>query len=50
MIDGMAHDGFINYTMSKMKESTFLSDMSKLIKEADVGINSIELQEKGSGV
>lgn len=46
MIDGMAHDGFINYTMSKMKESTFLSDMSKLIKEADVGINSIELQEK----
>jgi len=46
MIDGMAHDSFIDYTLSKMKEPVFLQDMDKLIKEADIGIESIELQEK----
>ncbi|VAW49420.1 abortive infection protein, putative [hydrothermal vent metagenome] len=46
MIDGMAHHSFIDYTLSKMKDPLFSKNMSKLIKEADIGINSIELHEK----
>lgn len=46
LIDGMAHDSFIDYTLNKMKDPSFLKEMDNLIQEADIGINSIELQEK----
>lgn len=46
LIDGMAHHQFIDYTLNKMKDKEFLKVMSKLICEADIGINSVALQEK----
>jgi len=46
MVDGVAHDSFGDYPFGKMKETDFRKDMETLIKEADIGINSIKLQEK----
>ena len=46
MIDGMEHDGYINYTMSKMKNKDFKNDIVSLVKTADIGIEDIVLEEE----
>lgn len=46
MIDGMEHDGYINYTMNKMKNDNFKNDIVALVKTADIGIENIVLEEE----
>ncbi|RLA79310.1 MAG: ATP-binding protein, partial [Epsilonproteobacteria bacterium] len=44
MIDGVNHDGYVNYTMKKMEDSKFKNKIVNLVKTADIGIEDIELQ------
>ncbi len=44
-IDGLNDAGYINYTMSKMNDSTFKQEMVNLIKTADIGIEDVRLEE-----
>lgn len=44
LIDGLDHRGYINYTMKKMEDETFKSEIVKLVKTADIGIEDIKLQ------
>ncbi|MFZ2967866.1 MAG: ATP-binding protein [Sulfuricurvum sp.] len=45
-IDGMDHQGYINYTMKQMENETFRNEIVKLIKTADIGIEDITLTEE----
>ena len=46
MIDGMDHQGYINYTMKKMENNSFKKDILKLIRTADISIENIEVEEE----
>lgn len=46
MIDGMEHDGYINFTMKKMEEEAFRKKIIELVKTADIGIDDIQLEEE----
>lgn len=46
MIDGMNHNDYINYTQEKMKDDGFRSEIIKLVKTADIGIDNIEISEE----
>lgn len=45
-IDGMEHEGYINYTMKKMENEQFRNKIVKLIKTSDIGIEDITLSEE----
>ena len=45
LIDGLNHDGYINYTMKKMDDIGFKNEIVSLVKTADIGIEDIVLQE-----
>jgi AAA15 family ATPase/GTPase len=46
MIDGMEHDGYINFTMKKMEDESFRKKIIELVKTADIGINDIQIEEE----
>ncbi|KFN39293.1 MAG: hypothetical protein JU82_07700 [Sulfuricurvum sp. MLSB] len=46
LIDGMEHEGYIDYTMKQMKNDIFRNEMVALIKTADIGIEDISLEEE----
>ncbi len=46
MIDGMEHDGYINFTMKKMEDESFRKKIVELVKTADIGINDIQIEEE----
>lgn len=46
MIDGMDHDGYINFTMKKMEDEVFRKKIVDLVKTADIGINDIQIEEE----
>lgn len=46
LIDGLDHGGYINYTMKKMEDLTFRSEMINLVKTADIGIENITIEEE----
>jgi len=46
MIDGMEHDGYINFTMKKMEDEVFRKRIVELVKTADIGINDIQIEEE----
>jgi len=45
MIDGMDHQGYINFTMKKMKDENFKNEIIKLVKTADIDIDDISIEE-----
>lgn len=45
LIDGLNHDGYINYTMRKMEDEEFKNEIISLVKTADIGVENIVLQE-----
>jgi len=46
MIDGMDHQGYINYTMKKMENEDFKAQIVKLVKTADIGIEDLMVEEE----
>ncbi|MDD5373075.1 MAG: ATP-binding protein [Sulfurimonas sp.] len=46
MIDGMEHDGYINFTMKKMEDEAFRKKIIELVKTADIGIDDIQIEEE----
>ncbi len=46
MIDGMDHQGYINYTMKKMETPLFKKEILKLVQTADIGIDDIDVEEE----
>jgi len=46
MIDGMDHNGYINFTMKKMENEDFKSKIINLVKTADIGIEDIQVEEE----
>lgn len=46
MIDGMDHNGYINFTMKKMDNEDFKEKIIDLVKTADIGIDDIQVQEE----
>ncbi len=46
MIDGMDHDGYINFTMKKMEDEEFRKKIVELVKTADIGIDDIQIEEE----
>jgi len=46
LIDGLDHDGYVNYTMKKMDDENFKHEIIKLVKTADIGIEDITVQEE----
>ncbi|MCK5535450.1 MAG: ATP-binding protein [Bacteroidales bacterium] len=46
MIDGVDNRGYINYTMEKMENNLFKTDIIKLVKTADIGIEDIHVEEE----
>ncbi len=45
-IDGIDHDGYIDYTMKQMENEEFRNEMVNLVKTADIGIEDILLEKK----
>lgn len=45
IINGVEHDGYINYTMQKMEDVNFRKEIIKFVKTADIGIEDIILEE-----
>ncbi len=45
MIDGMDHQGYINFTMKKMEDENFKNKIVQLVKTADIDINDISIEE-----
>lgn len=46
LIDGLDHGGYVNYTMKKMEDTDFKSEMVSLIKTADIGIEDIKVEKE----
>jgi len=46
LIDGIKHRGYSNYTMENMEDSDFKSEIIKLVKTADIGIEDIGLEKE----
>lgn len=46
MIDGMDHQGYINFTMKQMENEEFKEQIIKLVKTADIGIDDIQIEEE----
>ncbi len=46
MIDGMDHNGYINFTMKKMENEDFKEKIIDLVKTADIGIDDIQVEEE----
>jgi len=46
MIDGIEHDGYINFTMKQMEDETFRKKIVELVKTADIGIDDIQIEEE----
>lgn len=46
MIDGMNHNGYINFTMKKMENEDFKEKIINLVKTADIGIDDIQVEEE----
>jgi len=46
MIDGMDHNGYINFTMKKMENENFKEKIIDLVKTADIGIDDIQVEEE----
>lgn len=46
MIDGMDHNGYINFTMKKMDNEDFKEKIIDLVKTADIGIDDIQVEEE----
>ena len=45
MIDGMDHQGYINFTMKKMEDENFKNKIVQLVKTADIDIDDISIEE-----
>jgi len=45
MIDGMDHKGYVNFTMTKMKDIEFKEKIIKLVRTADIDIDDISIDE-----
>jgi AAA15 family ATPase/GTPase len=45
MIDGMDHQGYINFTMKKMEDNNFKNKIIELVKTADIDIDDIAIEE-----
>jgi len=45
-IDGIDHDGYIDFTMKQMEDDEFRSEMIDLVKTADIGIEDIFLEKE----
>ena len=45
MIDGMDHQGYINFTMKKMEDTDFKNKIVDLVKTADIDIADINIEE-----
>jgi len=45
MIDGMNHQGYINFTMKKMEDTDFKNKIVDLVKTADIDIADINIEE-----
>jgi len=46
MIDGMDHNGYINFTMKKMDNENFKEKIIDLVKTADIGIDDIQVEKE----
>jgi len=46
MIDGMDHNGYINFTMEKMENEEFKNKIIELVKTADIGIDDIQVEKE----
>jgi len=46
LIDGLDHDGYVNYTMKKMEDIEFKNKIVDLVKTADIGIDDIQTQKE----
>jgi len=45
MIDGMDHQGYINFTLKKMEDDDFKNRIIELVKTADIDIDDISIEE-----
>lgn len=45
-IDGIDHDGYIEFTMEQMENDDFRKEMVNLVKTADIGIDDILLEQE----
>lgn len=45
IINGISHDGYINYTMQQMEHEDFRTEIIKFVKTADIGLEDIQLEE-----
>lgn len=45
IINGVEHDGYINYTMQQMEDVNFRKEIIKFVKTADIGIEDIILEK-----
>lgn len=46
MIDGMDHQGYINFTMEQMEDDLFKNQIINLVQTADIGIDNLEVEEE----
>lgn len=46
LIDGIDHSGYTDFTIEMMKDTTFKSEIVKLVKTADIGIENVVLKEE----
>lgn len=45
IMNGVEHNGYINYTMQQMENNDFRSEIIKFVKTADIGLEDIQLEE-----
>ncbi|WP_041961931.1 AAA family ATPase [Sulfurospirillum cavolei] len=45
IINGINHNGYINYTMQQMEHEDFRTEIIKFVKTADIGLEDIQLEE-----
>jgi len=50
MIDGLNHDGYINYTMKKMEDASFKAKIVDLVRTTDIGIENIEMKTENISI
>ncbi len=46
MIDGMDHQGYINFTMEQMEDDVFKNEIINLVQTADIGIESLSIEKE----
>ncbi|MBN1839924.1 MAG: ATP-binding protein [Campylobacterales bacterium] len=45
IMNGVEHNGYVNYTMHQMEKEDFRDEIIKLVRTADIGLEDIQLEE-----